>query len=104
MLRYATTRLRHKALRWHARLDPSARKDWDLSVQALFDEYPLIEEREEGGIATPIWTSTTFSPAPSTITLPGNDRPLGTTKPQLPPLLLPGGETVPPSLEYDSSL
>ncbi|KAG9025294.1 hypothetical protein FS837_004973 [Tulasnella sp. UAMH 9824] len=55
MLRYATTRLRHKALRWHARLDPAAKKDWDLFVQALFDEYPLIEEREEGGIATPVW-------------------------------------------------
>ncbi|KAG8930832.1 hypothetical protein FRC01_002217 [Tulasnella sp. 417] len=55
MLRYATSRLRHKALRWHAKLDPSIRKDWDLFVQALFEEYPLVEERDEGGIATPLW-------------------------------------------------
>ncbi|KAG8930831.1 hypothetical protein FRC01_002216 [Tulasnella sp. 417] len=55
MLRYAATRLRHKALRWHAKLDPSIRKDWDLFVQALFEEYPLVEERDEGGIATPVW-------------------------------------------------
>ncbi|KAG8937705.1 hypothetical protein FRC00_001958 [Tulasnella sp. 408] len=52
MLHYATTRLRHKALRWHAKLEPSIRKDWDLFVQALFEEYSLIEE---GVIATPVW-------------------------------------------------
>lgn len=55
MLRYATTRLRGKALRWHARLDPSVRKDWDLFVQALFEEYPFVEGRDEDGIATPVW-------------------------------------------------
>ncbi|KAG8928996.1 hypothetical protein FRC01_005076, partial [Tulasnella sp. 417] len=73
MLHYATTRLRHKALRWHAKLDPSIRKAWDSFVQALFEEYPLVEDRDEGGIATPVWTSTTFSPAQSTTTLSGND-------------------------------
>ncbi|KIO16096.1 hypothetical protein M407DRAFT_34271 [Tulasnella calospora MUT 4182] len=72
MLRYATSRLRGKAMRWHAKLDPSIRKDWDLFLQALFEEYPLVEDRDRGGIATPAWTSTTFSPASSTITLPGN--------------------------------
>ncbi|KAG8938003.1 hypothetical protein FRC00_003877 [Tulasnella sp. 408] len=55
MLQYATTRLRHKALRWHAKLDPSAQNDWYLFVQALFDEYPLVEEQDEVGIATPVW-------------------------------------------------
>ncbi|KAG9040286.1 hypothetical protein FS837_000850, partial [Tulasnella sp. UAMH 9824] len=54
MLHYATTRLRGKALRWHAKLDPSIRKDWDLFVQAMFEEYPFVEERDEGGIATPV--------------------------------------------------
>lgn len=63
MLRYATTRLRHKALRWHAKLDPSIRKDWDLFVQALFEEYPLVEESDTGGIVTPIRTSSPTSPA-----------------------------------------
>lgn len=55
MLRYATSRLRGKAMRWHAKLDPSIRKDWDLLLQAMFEEYPFVEERDEGGIATPVW-------------------------------------------------
>ncbi|KAG8951363.1 hypothetical protein FRC04_006134 [Tulasnella sp. 424] len=55
MLHYATTRLRGKALRWHAKLDPSIQKDWTLFVQAMFEEYPLVEERDTGGIATPVW-------------------------------------------------
>ncbi|KAG9040288.1 hypothetical protein FS837_000852 [Tulasnella sp. UAMH 9824] len=55
MLRYATTRLRGKALRWHAELDLSIRKDWDLFVQAMFKQYPFVEERDEVGIATPVW-------------------------------------------------
>ncbi|KAG9040287.1 hypothetical protein FS837_000851 [Tulasnella sp. UAMH 9824] len=55
MLHYATTRLRGKALRWHAELDASIRRDWDLLVQAMFKEYPFIEKQEQGGIATPVW-------------------------------------------------
>lgn len=55
MVRFATTRLRGKALRWHAGLDPSIRKDWDLLVQAMFKEYPFVQERDDGGIATPVW-------------------------------------------------
>ncbi|KAG9032279.1 hypothetical protein FS837_002773, partial [Tulasnella sp. UAMH 9824] len=47
MVRYAKTRLRGKALRWHAELDPSIRKDWDLFVQAMFKEFPFVEERDE---------------------------------------------------------
>ncbi|KIO15344.1 hypothetical protein M407DRAFT_35105 [Tulasnella calospora MUT 4182] len=118
MLRYATTRLRGKALRWHAKLDPSVRKDWDLFVQSLFEEYPMAGERDGGGIATPVWTTTTFSPAPSTVALPGNDCHLITTSiPQsagtevVPPRitessdsLSPGGELVLPPRVYDSSL
>ncbi|KAG8938000.1 hypothetical protein FRC00_003874, partial [Tulasnella sp. 408] len=50
MLQYATTRMRGKALRWHAELDPVIRKDWDLFVRALFKEYIFVEEREENGI------------------------------------------------------
>ncbi|KAG9040650.1 hypothetical protein FS837_000360, partial [Tulasnella sp. UAMH 9824] len=50
MLHYATTRLRGKALRWHAKIDPSVRKDWDFFVQALFEQYPLAEESTEDGI------------------------------------------------------
>ncbi|KIO31371.1 hypothetical protein M407DRAFT_19743 [Tulasnella calospora MUT 4182] len=104
MLRYATTRLRHKALRWHAKLEPSIRKDWDLFVQALFEEYCLVEEQDESGMPTPVWTSTTFSPAPSIITLPRNDRHLTTAEPagsetaQFAPL---GGELVPLPRVYD---
>ncbi|KIO23601.1 hypothetical protein M407DRAFT_26973 [Tulasnella calospora MUT 4182] len=115
MLHYATTWLRGKALRWHAKLDPSIQKDWDLFVQALFEEYPFVEEQDEGGIATPVWTSTTFSPASSTITLPGNDCHLTTAKPmgteavtprraRLSSSLHPGGGLAPPSRVYDSSL
>ncbi|KAG8933553.1 hypothetical protein FRC01_008296 [Tulasnella sp. 417] len=55
MLHYATIRLRGKALRWHAKLDPSVKKDWDLFVQALFEAYPFVEERLDAEIATPVW-------------------------------------------------
>ncbi|KAG8924784.1 hypothetical protein FRC00_004731, partial [Tulasnella sp. 408] len=54
MLHYATTRLRGKALRWHAKLDPSARRDWDLFVQSLLESYPFVEEEDQGGITTPM--------------------------------------------------
>ncbi|KAG9031738.1 hypothetical protein FS837_002905, partial [Tulasnella sp. UAMH 9824] len=117
MLRYATTRLRGKALRWHARLDPSIRKDWDSFVQALFEEYPFVEERDGGGTATPVWTTTTFSPAPSSVTLPGNDsnsttasishsRSTGAVHPGTaqPSNSLLGGELVPPPRVYDPPL
>lgn len=79
MLRYATTRLSGKALRWHAKLDLSVQQSWHLFVQALLEEYPVAEEPGGGGIATPVWTATTFSPAPSTTALPGNDRHLTAT-------------------------
>ncbi|KAG8945867.1 hypothetical protein FRC04_012227 [Tulasnella sp. 424] len=72
MLRFARTHLRGKALRWSAALDPSIKKDWDLFVQALFDQYPLAEELGVAEIATPVWSTTTFSPAPSTVALPSN--------------------------------
>ncbi|KAG8951369.1 hypothetical protein FRC04_006140, partial [Tulasnella sp. 424] len=81
MLRYAATRLRGKALRWHATLDPSVQDDWYLFVKALFEEYPLVEERDERGVATPVWTSTAFSPTPSIATLPGTTA-IHTTKPE----------------------
>lgn len=83
MLRYATTRLRGKALRWHATLDPSVQDDWYLFVKALFEEYPLVEERDERGEATPVWTSTTFSPTSSISTLPGTTV-LRNTNPEAP--------------------
>lgn len=70
MLRYARTRLRGKAMRWYAKLDPSIRNDWNLFVQAMFEEYLYVEERDRDGIATPVWTSTTFGPAFSSATLP----------------------------------
>ncbi|KIO22567.1 hypothetical protein M407DRAFT_27964 [Tulasnella calospora MUT 4182] len=72
MLRFAKTRLRGRALRWYSRLDQAIKKDWDLFVQALFDQYPLVEAPDDGAIATPIWSATTFSPNLSTITLPAN--------------------------------
>ncbi|KAG8933555.1 hypothetical protein FRC01_008298 [Tulasnella sp. 417] len=81
MLRYATTGLRGKALRWHAKLDPSIRKDWDLFVQALFEAYPFVEEGCEAEIATPVWSSTTFSPARSITIVAGNDRPQAPAQP-----------------------
>lgn len=39
MARFATTCLRGRAMRWHARLDATVRKDWDLLVQAILDEW-----------------------------------------------------------------
>ncbi|KAG8941351.1 hypothetical protein FRC04_004597 [Tulasnella sp. 424] len=76
MLLFARSRLRHKALRWFARLDPSKKKDWDLFVEALFDHYPLVEAPPEVETATPIWSETTFSPGASTMILP-SDQGLG---------------------------
>lgn len=70
MLRFATTRLRGKALRWHARLEPSIKQDWDLFVQALFEEYSFVEESGGLEIATPVRSATTFSSGLSTISLP----------------------------------
>ncbi|KIO22566.1 hypothetical protein M407DRAFT_27963 [Tulasnella calospora MUT 4182] len=72
ILRFAKSCLRGKALRWYAKLDPTIKKDWDLFVQALFDEYPAVEDPDDGGKATPVWSATTFSPSPSTITLSAN--------------------------------
>ncbi|KIO31368.1 hypothetical protein M407DRAFT_19740 [Tulasnella calospora MUT 4182] len=80
------------ALRWHAKLDVSVQESWHLFVQALFEEYPLVElERDGGGIATPVWTATTFSPSPSNIALPGN----GVIRPPHPIPQSPATETVP---------
>lgn len=62
MLDFATTRLRGRALRWHARLDLAIREDWDLFVQALFDEYPQVEEPNRSEIATPLWYKNVESP------------------------------------------
>lgn len=63
MLRFATTRLRGKALRWHARLEPSIKQDWDLFVQALFDQYPSNEEPAGPEISTPVWCGNVQSPS-----------------------------------------
>ncbi|KIO31352.1 hypothetical protein M407DRAFT_19729 [Tulasnella calospora MUT 4182] len=118
MVRYATTRLRGNALRWHAKLDLSVQQSWYLFVQALFEEYPVAGERDGGGIVTPVWTTTTFSPAPSTVALPGNNSHLTTTSilqsagtEVVPPRstessdsISPGGELVLPPRVYDSSL
>ncbi|KAG9021701.1 hypothetical protein FS837_007044, partial [Tulasnella sp. UAMH 9824] len=70
MLHFATTKLRGKALRWHARLEPSIKRDWELFVHALFDQYPFVEEPKEPGIVTPSWSSTTLSPRRSSTPLP----------------------------------
>ncbi|KIO27955.1 hypothetical protein M407DRAFT_22863 [Tulasnella calospora MUT 4182] len=72
MLHYATTRLRGKALRWHATLDSSVRKDWDLFVQALFGEFPSVKESAGDGLETPVWSSTTLSLTPPRIGLFSN--------------------------------
>lgn len=88
MLYFAATRLRGKALRWHARLDSSIKEDWDLFVQALFDQYPLVEEPGSDEVATPVWSVTAFSPGPSTVALPPNpeaDRNLIAQKVPAPP-------------------
>lgn len=55
MLHFATTRLRRKALRWHAGLDSSIQEDWYLFVRALFDQYPLVKEPGYDEIPTPVW-------------------------------------------------
>ncbi|KAG8939882.1 hypothetical protein FRC04_005831 [Tulasnella sp. 424] len=58
MLLFARSRLRNAALRWFARLDPSVKNDWDLFVQAIFDQYPPATNplnSNEVGVATPIW-------------------------------------------------
>lgn len=57
MLFFARSRLRKAALRWFARLEPSVKNDWDLFVQALFDQYPPAVEPlipNDDGIATPV--------------------------------------------------
>lgn len=72
MLLFARSRLRHKALRWFATLDPSIENDWKLFIEALFSRYPPIEAPREAGISTPEWSSTTFSPGASTTTLPSD--------------------------------
>lgn len=87
MLDFATTRLRGRALRWHARLDLAIREDWDLFVQALFDEYPQVEEPNRSEIATPLWSATNFSPSPSAITLPQNPEPNPSSAPEGLPLV-----------------
>lgn len=43
MASFASTCLRGRAMRWHARLDLSIRKDWDLLVQAILEEWPPEE-------------------------------------------------------------
>ncbi|KAG8990255.1 hypothetical protein FRB90_001842 [Tulasnella sp. 427] len=70
MMRFARTRLRGKALRWYAHLDPSMKKDWELFVQAMFDQYPFDEQPMESDVRTSVWSSTTFSPSGSTAALP----------------------------------
>lgn len=72
LLRFAKTRLRGEALRWWAKLDPSIKKDWDLFIQALFDEYPSIGAPDIDRNVTPVWSTTTFSPSPSMIILPAD--------------------------------
>ncbi|KAG8947277.1 hypothetical protein FRC04_010853 [Tulasnella sp. 424] len=77
MLFFARSRLRNAALRWFVRLDPSIKNDWDLFVQALFDQYPPVSNpptSNEVGVATPIWSATTFSPTLSNATLSANPR------------------------------
>ncbi|KAG8984288.1 hypothetical protein FRB90_005430, partial [Tulasnella sp. 427] len=71
MLLFARSRLRQRALRF-AKLDPSKKEDWNSFVDALFDQYPSTEvssDPTEPQITTPIWSATTFSPAPSTVNL-----------------------------------
>lgn len=70
MLLFARSRLRHRALRWFATLDPSKENDWKLFVEALFNQYPLVEAPAEAEISTPVWSVTTFSPGVSTAILP----------------------------------
>ncbi|KAG8936832.1 hypothetical protein FRC00_007548, partial [Tulasnella sp. 408] len=57
LLRFTRTRLRGKALRWYAGLDTSIKKDWDLFVQALFDQHPLVDDPETDENGTPVSTS-----------------------------------------------
>ncbi|KAG8937731.1 hypothetical protein FRC00_001408 [Tulasnella sp. 408] len=70
MLLFARSRLRQGALRWYARLDPSKKQDWDLFVEALFEQYPPVQAPAEAEISTPVWSATTFSPGASTAILP----------------------------------
>ncbi len=56
MLRFARSRLEGQALRWYSRLEASAKGDWDLFLQALFDSYPSNQgAQERESIATPTW-------------------------------------------------
>ncbi|KIO23388.1 hypothetical protein M407DRAFT_27168 [Tulasnella calospora MUT 4182] len=70
------SRLRQGALRWFARLEPSKKKDWDLFVEALFEQYPPVEASVEAEISTPVWSAMAFSPSASTAILP-SDQVLG---------------------------
>ncbi|KIO21091.1 hypothetical protein M407DRAFT_29301 [Tulasnella calospora MUT 4182] len=55
MLLFTRSRLRQGALRWFARLEPSKKKDWDLFVEALFEQYPPVGAPVETEISTPVW-------------------------------------------------
>lgn len=86
MLFFARSRLRKAALRWFARLEPSVKNDWDLFVQALFDQYPPAVEPlipNDDGIATPVRSTTTFSPTLSTATLQTNQLGVPSTEGQI---------------------
>ncbi|KAG8909816.1 hypothetical protein FRC01_006712, partial [Tulasnella sp. 417] len=54
MLLFARSRLRHRALRWFATLEQSKKNDWDLFVEALFNQYPMVDVPAGDEISTPV--------------------------------------------------
>lgn len=55
MARFATTCFRGRAMRWHAKLDVAVRRDWDLLVPAILDEWPMeVNDGNREEVAAPM--------------------------------------------------
>ncbi|KAG8934340.1 hypothetical protein FRC01_003588 [Tulasnella sp. 417] len=68
LLLFTISRLRKKALRWYATLDPPDRYEWSRFVRAIFTQYPEINESTAQDVSGSYWPSgpneaTFFSPS-----------------------------------------
>ncbi|KAG9027502.1 hypothetical protein FS837_004249 [Tulasnella sp. UAMH 9824] len=59
LLHFTISRLRRRALRWYATLDPSDRSEWGRFVRALFAQYPEINELTAPDEPASLWSSGT---------------------------------------------
>ncbi|KAG8899824.1 hypothetical protein FRC00_000869 [Tulasnella sp. 408] len=59
LLHFTITRLRRRALRWYATLDPADRSEWSRFLRALFAQYPEINELTAPDDPGSLWSSGT---------------------------------------------